>query len=58
LIGGVLVAVVVARVWQATPGACSVVAVGVSVLVAAYLLSDQRHQRQRNRRLISTVGHQ
>jgi hypothetical protein len=58
LIGGVLVAVVVARVWQASPGACGVVAVGVSVLVAAYLLSDQRRQRQRNRRLLSMVGHQ
>jgi len=58
LIGGVLVAVVVARVWQASPGACGVVAVGVSVLVAVYLFGDQRRQRQRNRRLLSTVGHQ
>jgi len=58
LIGGVLVAVIVARVWQASPGACGGVALVVSLLVAAYLLGDQRRQRQRNRRLLSTAGRQ
>jgi hypothetical protein len=58
LIGGVMVAVTVARVWQASPGASGVVAVVVSVLIAAYLVGDQRRQRQRNRRLLSTAGRQ
>jgi hypothetical protein len=55
LIGGVLVAVIAARAWQAGTGVCAVVAAVVSVLVGAFLLSDQRRQRQRNRRLLAAA---
>jgi hypothetical protein len=56
LIGGVLVAVIVARAWQAGAGVSGLVAVAVSVLVATFLLADQRRQRQRNRRLLTTAA--